>query len=195
MIKSLSYSQDEILESIKTLYCPNGFEVDLTYGNGGFWKTLERPKYCFDKEVLADFVIEADSTNIPLPNDSVSSVVFDPPFLTYINKGREHNSIMGKRFGGYWTYDELRDHYTKTINECSRILKKKGILVFKCQDIIHNHKFHPTHLGVMISAEVLGFDTKDIFVLGATHKMPVNTKGKQQHARVYQSYFLVLEKQ
>lgn len=194
MIKSLSFSQEEILKSIKELYCPDGFEVDLTFGNGGFWKDMILPKYCFDKEPLKDFVVEADSTKVPLPDDSVSSVVFDPPFLTYIKNGREHNSIMGKRFGGYWTYDELSSHYFDTLIECQRILKKNGIMVFKCQDIIHNHKMVPTHMNVWVWALSVGLQLKDIFILGAKHKMAANKKGKQQHARVFQSYFLVFEK-
>lgn len=193
MIKSLSFDQQEILSAIQELYCPNGFDVDLTYGNGGFWSDTNRPAYCFDKEPLADFVVEADSTNIPLVNNHVSSIVFDPPFLTYIKQGRSHDSIMGKRFGGYWSYKELEEHYSKTLDECHRVLKPKGILVFKCQDIIHNHKFHATHVNVINWARDKGLDLKDIFILGAKHRMPVNIKGKQQHARNFQSYFLVFE--
>ena len=44
-IKSCYESQDEILNAIQKLYCQDGFECDLTYGNGVFWKNITRPKY------------------------------------------------------------------------------------------------------------------------------------------------------
>jgi hypothetical protein len=103
---------------------------------------------------------------------------------------------MSKRFGGYWTYPELEEHYKLSLNCFSRVLRRKGILVFKCQDIIHNHKIHPTHINVTLWAKDYGFRLKDLFILGATHRMPRPNKGsKQRHARIYHSYFLVFEKE
>jgi len=75
-----------------------------------------------------------------------------------------------------------------------RVLKKKGIMVIKCQDIIHNHKMHCTHVNVINWAAGM-FRLKDLFVLPAKHRMPSpNRKGVQKHARIFHSYFLVLEK-
>lgn len=194
MIKSVNYDQSEILRDIISLHVPGGFECDLTYGNGSFYKNVNPPALCFDKEPLSKHVIAACSTSIPLKDESVSSVVFDPPFLTYIKSGRNHKSIMGKRFSGYWRYSELEDHYQKTIADACRVLKKKGVLVFKCQDIIHNHKLHSTHINVVNWAKDM-FRLKDMFILAAKNRMPVGVTHKQQHARIYHSYFLVLEKQ
>ena len=53
-----------------------------------------------------------------------SFVMFDPPFLTYIKSARDHNSIMAKRYGGYWKYEELADHYKKTIKEANNHRQK-----------------------------------------------------------------------
>ena len=195
VIKSINYNQTEIIQNIIDLHCPQGIEIDITYGNGSFYKDIKSPQRAFDLEPLFDFVEESCSTNLPLKDFSVNSIMFDPPFLTYIKKGREHNSIMAKRFSGYWSYKELEDHYKKTLNESSRVLKKKGILIFKCQDIIHNHKMHSTHNKIVQWSESLyGFRVKDIFILLAKNRMPVNSKGKQQHSRQFHSYFLVLEK-
>lgn len=198
MIKSCYEDQNEILEAIKTLHCPEGFECDLTYGNGKFWSEIGRPKYCFDKTPLNPETEQADSTDIPLKDKSLNNIVFDPPFLTYIKKGREHNSIMGKRFSGYWAYDELIKHYTMTLKEANRVLKKKGIMIFKCQDIIHNHKMHCTHVNVINWGIESGFRLKDMFILVANHRMPIRSaphgRQTQKHARIFHSYFLVLEK-
>lgn len=196
MIKSVSDNQIEILQSIQQLYCPDGFECDLTYGNGGFWKDIDEPQYCFDIDPLKSHVVKAKSDEIPLSDNSLNNIVFDPPFLTYIKKSREHANgkmIMAKRFGGYYKYSELMNHYEFTLYECSRLLKKNGILVFKCQDIIHNHRMHCTHHNVINWAEKWNFRLEDLFVLAKKNRMPGPQRGKQRHARIYHSYFLVFK--
>jgi len=197
-IQSVSHDQDYIIKSIMELCGIERFDADLTYGNGGFWKNLPEPIFKFDIDPQNDHTQQASSTNVPIDDDRLSSVIFDPPFLTYIKAGREHGSVMGKRFSGYWRYDELEEHYRGTIKEAHRILSKKGIFVIKCQDIIHNHKMHCTHINVVNWAAGM-FRIKDMFVLAAKHRMPMpekegEKKRKQQHARVHHSYFLVLEK-
>ena len=198
MIASLSFDQREILSSILSLNSLESFDADITFGNGKFYQGIPRPKLCYDIDPQCDFVIKASSDNLPMGDNSAQSLVFDPPFLTYVKEAREHNSIMAKRFGGYWSYDDLAKHYQDTIKECARVIAPKGILVFKCQDIVHNHKLHPTHLNV-VNWSADWFRLKDLFILGAKHRMPIpqvqNTALKRQkHARVFHSYFLVLEK-
>jgi tRNA G10 N-methylase Trm11 len=198
MIPSLNFDQSEILSSILNLNELESFDADITFGNGKFYQNMPRPKLCFDIDPQCDFVIKASSDSLPMKNGSVQSLVFDPPFLTYVKEAREHNSIMAKRFGGYWAYDDLANHYQSTLKECARVIATKGILVFKCQDIVHNHKLQPTHINVINWSEKW-FRLKDLFVLGAKHRMPIpQQKGtalkKQKHARIFHSYFLVFEK-
>ncbi len=197
-IQSISYDQDYIIKSIMDLCSIDRFDVDLTYGNGSFWKNLPSPKIKFDLDPQTEDTVLANSMALPLGQDCIQSIMFDPPFLTYIKAGREHPSVMGKRFSGYWKYDELEMHYRGTIFEANRVLAKKGIFVIKCQDIIHNHKMHATHINVVNWAAGM-FRLKDLFVLAAKHRMPMpesitSNKRTQKHARVHHSYFLVLEK-
>lgn len=197
VIRSVYDNQDDILNAILKLHCPEGYQCDLTYGNGSFWKNIVRPSFCIDVEPLYPNVIQASSMMVPVSNGTFSNVVFDPPFLTYVKNGREHkggNVAMTKRFGGYWSYDELEDHYKHTISECHRILQDKGKLIFKCQDIIHNHKMHCTHQMVINMCESEGFRLLDLFILAAKHRMPSPQKGTQRHARIFHSYFLVFLK-
>lgn len=198
MIKSLSFEQDEILNSILELNGLHAFDVDLTYGNGNFYKNVPEPYFKLDIDPQLPDITEACSTHTGLPGQSFNSVVFDPPFLTYIRNARSHDSIMAKRYGGYWRYDELEQHYRDTLEECARILKKNGIVVFKCQDIIHNHKMHCTHVNVIEWASEY-FRLKDLFILGGKHRLPMPSKEgekprKQKHARIHHCYFLVLER-
>lgn len=197
IIQSASYDQNCILDSIIKLHCPNGFDCDMTYGNGGFWKNRSRPVLCFDIQPLSDFVVKSCSTSLPIGDSAINSAIFDPPFITYIKGGREHQNrsvVMSSRFGGYYKYSELEDHYLGTIKEAFRVLSAKGIFVFKCQDIIHNHKMHCTHSMVIGMAQNHGFRLKDLFVLLAKHRMPGPQRGTQRHARIFHSYFLVFER-
>lgn len=196
-VRSLYETQDEILDAIEYLHCPEGFECDMTFGNGAFWRRRKMPRLCFDIQPLRPHVVKACSTFLPLPQCSLSNCVFDPPFLTYVKNGRNHKGggvAMTKRFGGYYTYDELEEHYRHTISEAYRVLKPRGKLIFKCQDIIHNHRMHCTHYRVIMMAEIEGFRLSDLYILGAKHRMPGPQKGQQRHARIWHSYFLVFER-
>lgn len=198
MIKSVSESQHEILRDIMSLYCPQGFDADITYGNGCFYKDVKAPDFKFDIDPQMAGVEKACSTSIPCVDGAFQSVVFDPPFLTYVRNGREHSKgkpILSRRFSGYWRYEELAEHYKSTLKECSRILVDGGLLVFKCQDIIHNHKMFCTHANVIEWARDNGLVLNDLFILTAKTRMPSpNRKGKQKHARIFHSYFLVFRK-
>lgn len=200
MIKSVYYDQSEILGSIMELCGIDRFCADVTYGNGSFYKTVQDPLLKYDISPQVEGVVEASSSDLPLRDEQLKSLVFDPPFLTYVRAAREGNGnmVMAKRFGGYWRYDELEKHYRETLIEANRVLGKKGIMVFKCQDIIHNHKMHCTHMNVMEWAKGL-FRLKDLFILPAKSRMAIpqqeGTKKKvQKHARIFHSYFMVLEK-
>lgn len=197
--KSLSFEQEEILLWIQKLYTDGKFDVDASYGNGSFYKNrIIKPSRCFDLDDGLEGCEVSSSDNLPLCDKSINSVVFDPPFLTYIRQNRSGNGkmVMSKRFSGYWSYKDLESHYKKSLSEFRRILTKKGIVVFKCQDIIHNHKIHPTHINIVKWADDVGFTLKDLFILGAKHRMPRPNLGSgPKHARIYHSYFLVLEKQ
>lgn len=196
-IRSVYFTQAEVLDAIERLHCPDGFEADVTYGNGMFYKGRAQPRLKFDIEPQVEGVTQACSTSLPIEAGAVGSVMFDPPFLTYVRAGRAHKGgavQMTARFGGYWTYGELTDHYSGTISECARVIRRGGTLVVKCQDIIHNHRMHCTHALVIEMAQASGFRLKDLFVLAAKHRMPGPQKGTQRHARIFHSYFLVFER-
>ncbi len=93
VVRSVYDTNDAILTGIEKLHCPGGFECDVTYGNGAFWKGRERPKYCFDITPLHEGVIQADSQMLPLEPGTLKNMIFDPPFLTYVKGGRDAKAI------------------------------------------------------------------------------------------------------
>ena len=197
-IKTVYFDQHKILSSIIKLYLTDNIEVDLTYGNGSFYKKgIPQPENRFDlDDTLKNLTKVCSSTNTELNENTIRSVIFDPPFLTWIRKNRtgNNNMIMARRFAGYLKLDELKQHYTSTIEEVARIMKHKGIFIFKCQDIIHNHKLFSTHIEIVKWGEK-HFRLKDLFIQVAKHRLPMsNKKGTQKHARTYHCYWLVLER-
>lgn len=76
MIKSVYNNQEDILDAIEKLHCPDGFEADLTYGNGMFYKNRKEPVFKFDIDPQKPDVIRSCSTDLFLPDNSLSLIAF-----------------------------------------------------------------------------------------------------------------------
>ena len=128
MVRSVYFDQDEILRGIMRLHSPKGFDCDMTYGNGQFWKNLPQPRLKFDIDPQVAGVQQALQPNAPALKLRACEAWFRSAVLTYVRAGREGNGsmVMAKRFAGYWRYDELEDHYRDTISEAYRVLKPGG---------------------------------------------------------------------
>lgn len=88
-IKSVYESNSECLQAIISLHIDGEtFDCDCTYGNGAFYKEMPEPRLKFDIDPQVAGVQSACSQNLPLSSQSISSLIFDPPFLTYIRAGR-----------------------------------------------------------------------------------------------------------
>lgn len=202
IIKSIYYSNEEILSAIMKLYNIERFDLDCTYSKGNFWKNLPQPVYKSDIFPLYKFVIQADSRKLPFNDNSFNSVIFDPPFViggSLKDKNYDGNSVKtAKRFGYYTNFNSLKEHYYKSLIEINRILKDKGILVFKCQDIVAGGKNYFSHNLVFNYAIETGFYPIDLFILLAKVRLNsfgVNSRWQNQyHARKYHSYFWILKK-
>ena len=81
------------------------------------------------------------------------------------------------------------------MKEFYRILKKNGILIFKCQDKISSGKQYLSHVFIINEAIKLGFYPKDFYVLLSKNRIIADWQIKnQKNARKYHSYFIVFEK-
>lgn len=196
-ILSVGYNQHEIIQDILNLYC-NGKNIDCdpTYSRGNFYKHgIKNPKYCFDLNPQKSFVIKASADKLSLENNSIEVLIFDPPFIC--GKTRETTKttgIMRERFFSFKNVPELLRFYESAIIEFNRILKPKGILIFKCQDIVDGGKNYMIHCDVINMTRENGFKAKDLFVLFKHFRIIDPHIKEQRHARKFHSYFLVFEK-
>lgn len=201
LIKSISYNQTEIINNILRLHVPEQkIDADITYSTGVFYKDniVKQPNLKFDILPQAEGVVEADSRNLPLMDNSLNCIMFDPPFLATTGKSlseNKNNNIINKRFGVYPSEVELHHFYIDTLKECYRVLKQDGILIFKCQDKISSGKQYMSHVFIINEAERIGFYTKDLFILLAKNRIVADWQVKnQKNARKFHSYFIVFQK-
>ena len=201
MVKSVSYDQSEIIKWILQLHVPNKkIDCDATYSVGNFYnKTgIDKPQYRFDIFPQTDDVVYADSRSLPLQDNSVGCMMFDPPFLATTGKSlheNKNNNVINKRFGVYPNEKELHQFYIDSLKEAYRCLCDKGILIFKCQDKISSSKQYLSHVFIINEAEKIGFYTKDLFILLAKNRLVADWQIKnQKNARKFHSYFIVFQR-
>lgn len=142
---SVFEADDDILVAIDDIFLKNKwFDLDCTYSKGIFWKNIEQPRLKSDLVPLFDDVVKSDCTKLDFVEDnSLNSVVFDPPFL-FRNRKSVNNDKISARFTYFKSYEELQDMYKKSMDCIYKKLKKGGYLCFKCQDMTDG-KFYCVH--------------------------------------------------
>ena len=201
LISSISYDQIEIIENILKLHTKdNTIDCDPTYSKGNFYKNgkIKEPKYKFDINPQTEDTIKADARSLPLDDNSVNCIMFDPPFLATTGKSitaNDNNNFINKRFGVFPNEKELHQFYIDSMKEFYRILKDDGILIFKCQDKISSSKQYLSHVFIINEAIKIGYYPKDMFILLAKTRIVADWQVKnQKNARKFHSYFLVFQK-
>ena len=123
-------------------------------------------------------------------------MMFDPPFV--FEKRNRANTYTDKVSSGRFSmntkgFEELKKHYKGTLKEAYRILKKRGVMIFKCQDFTDS-KTTITHCFVNQWANNVGFYVKDLFILLNGKGAIINKNLNQRHSRKYHCYYFVLIK-
>lgn len=188
-IKSISYSQTDILSWIMKLYNDSKpFECDLTASKCIFWKSLPKPQYLYDKYPQVEGIKPLSEADL-LPNKSFSSIVYDLPFIV-------SNGAMSKikeRFTHFESVEELYQANDEMLERSCRLLKKQGILIVKTMDISHGNKQIWISDYVIKKAEKLGLELIEKFILLSNLRLFPRTH-QQRVARKYHSYFLIFRK-
>jgi len=210
IIRNTSYSQKEILKNIMTLY-NNGeaFDCDITASqlkfylkNRGDEYELPVPKHLFDVYPQSEDVKQiVPFQKIPMDDNSLGSIVFDPPFVISPKtcksalEGKDKSCLMFKRFSSFYPVSELYYNYYWWLKESYRTLKEDGILVVKCMSTVSGGYQHNSEEYVFMAAMSLGFYCVDKFILNAKARLISGAKYKKQcHSRKYTSVFYVFQK-
>lgn len=208
-IKSVSNNQFEIINNILKLHNGNNpIECDITYSTGGFYGKhgdilIEEPKYKFDIAPMNNDIIQINPWGkIPLTDESISSLMFDPPFVIsprnspsiVKDNDNKRSCVMIKRFSSYYPYGELLDSYLHFFKEAKRLLKNDGIFIVKTQPCVTARKELNSHHYLWFIGESLGFDLIDEFVLITNRRLISGKIKSQEHARKFHSYFYVFKK-
>lgn len=192
MFTSVSYDQSEIIRGIILMHNDGRpIEADVTYSKGVFWRKLPEPQHKFDLFPQSDDVTQADARNVPLPDESIQSLMFDPPFKA---SNSTVKGIIENRFSAFASVVELWDFYREATIEHYRILKSGGLYVFKCQDITQSGKFYNTHKVVEDYAEQAGFKMIDMALVINASPIWSPNMARQRHFRKTHSYFYIFRK-
>lgn len=202
----------EIFPQILALHVPENSKIaDVTWGKGVFWKNVIKDNY---QLLPSDIATGIDCRNLPYQSSSIDCVVLDPPYMEgFYRQNVQHKAGSGTHSAfaeAYSNGDELNgdednsgtkkwhaavtDMYFKAGKEALRVLKKKGVLIVKCQDEVSAGKQWLTHVEIINKYEEFGFYTKDLFVVVRNNRPSVSRLITQKHARKNHSYFLVFVK-
>ena len=183
----------EVLKAISDIHLRGKwFDLDCTYSKGVFYNKIPQPKIKSDILPLFDDVLMVDSTKMDtFTNNSLNSIVFDPPFL-FRKRKSDNNDKMSTRFSYFNSYEDLTDMYSNSLAQFWRVLNKGGYLCFKCQDMTDG-KFYCTHNFIINKAQEIGFELKDIIIKATNLKLQRDAKQQNCVAKVH-SYWLVFKK-
>lgn len=210
VIKNISTDQSEILKWIMDLYT-NGepFECDITaselkfYGKRqGCKYEIPVPKILMDVYPVQEDIIKITPFNkLPLDENSVSSIVCDLPFVCSpktcksMIENKEGSNLITKRFSSWYPMQEGYENIYWWINECKRVLKDDGILVWKMQSSVSGGLQHMLSEFSALCAADAGLYINDQFFIEAKARLISSSKiKKQNHARKYTSTFWVFKK-
>lgn len=195
-IYSFFTDEQELLKAILDIHNDgNDIELDPMYNEGKFYKKLiNRPILRFDLYATEKGyeALDGDASNLHLMDNSITCMILDPPFM-FGTHGQTKNNVINKRYTMFDSFEELETCYKSILKESYRVLKKHGILIFKCQDYTDS-KTTMTHCLVYQWATEQGFYAKDIAILNRPIAKIYNGALRQRHLRKTHCYFFVFEK-
>lgn len=189
----------ELLERMLSFYPsvdPN-VVLDATVNSGRFWRGSRRQVVGLDINPAYHPDVLGSSLQMPLRNESIDVVVYDPPHVP--NQGRDRSKDFNTRFGlGTKSSAENGYNFSHTyppfLAEAKRVLKDDGLLFCKLSDYVHNHRLQWAHVDFIKAAERENFTACDCIV--KVRKGPiVDPKWRvAHHARRHHCYWLVFRK-
>lgn len=190
----------DLIVHIAPLYIPAGSVVrDVTWGKGAFWKKMDTGSISLVGSDIAPHVavgdvLLADFRALPDADGSADVVVLDPPYIHNPGKHQTDSRYNNAATTGGMSHNDIRALYGDGMAEAMRVLKPGGRLLVKGKDEIESGRQCWSHAELREDAEVLGFYSKDFFILVPTSRTSMNRWSTQKHARKVHSFLWVFEK-
>lgn len=187
-----------VIASILAVAFPDIKSVaDLTYGKGAFWygppDSTDSPLYHagvrlvgFDKRPRYGCQIAADARYVPLADEAVDVVIFDPPHQHAISKTTtlRHQADFDRMPNQKDIHQLLRE----AAPELRRVARIGAIV--KLTDMVEAGRFMPTHaMFSAAAAPLLGWPC-DLAILDSGVVRPMKPNQRVLHLRHAHSYFL-----
>lgn len=183
----------DLIATIAPLYL-TGSVLDVTYGEGGWWKRFTPDPFTFHDLHKVDGV---DFRALPHEDRSFDAVCFDPPYVP-AGGGPTNPSAsqFRNRFGldwgsGYRSEAVLNDLIADGFRECVRVTR--AFVLVKCMEFVSSQRFHDMPTDLTIKARALNLTLRDRIV----HNTGPGPGGHNIYdvlrCRRHHSYLLVFE--
>jgi methylase of polypeptide subunit release factors len=180
-----SASNAELFAKAARLYLQPGQRIlDMSYGNGTFWRKLNMRRYTLIANDLDPKrgTVHHDFRDIPLPASSFNHTVFDPPYMhhakTLLLRGVYNNQITTASLD----HNGIVEMYRAGMREALRLTRRGGLIWVKCQDEVESGIQRMLSFQVQLIAMSLSLATVDAFILHQA-RPPVMRQKTQKHAR------------
>jgi hypothetical protein len=178
----------DLIPEVLKIWVPEKSTIaDVTFGRGVFWRNVDCAKYNLLKSDILDGI---DFGNLPYESAYLDCLVLDPP---YMHGGGTVKESINKCYRNQNTsHESVIRLYAKGILEATRVLKKNGIILVKCQDEIESGRQCFSHCEIINLLELFGFRIADLFILTQS-TVPAMREKYQKTARKNHSYLIVGE--
>ena len=195
----------EQFPDILRLYVPPPAKVlDMTYGNGVFWKQVEGKYNVTKNDIDPDRgTVHYDCTRLPASwRERYDCVVLDPPYLLVggiktlkesIDRGyqnKQRTGASGEKSSYLGVVERL---YGGGIIEAHRVLVRSGILIIKCMDQVYSGQQQWLSQNILDLCRIFAFRVEDMLVY-VSKNMPTMRHEHQVHARHNHSYWIVAKR-
>jgi len=179
----------DLMAVIAPLYLA-GSVLDVTYGDGGWWRRYKPADFTAHDLYKLDGV---DFRHLPEPDSSVDAVCFDPPYIPAGGQGTTTMPDFRDRFGigVYRSQAKLDALIQDGLAECGRVTRR-WVLV-KCCDYVNGCVFTLGHRKVLSAADRAGLSCHDLIVHHTGSGPGGHNIWTPIRARRHHSYLIVFE--
>lgn len=183
-------SNADLIATIAPLYL-TGSVLDVTYGEGGWWRRFQPTDFTAHDLYKLDGV---DFRQLPEPDRSVDTVCFDPPYVPQGGMSTSTMDTFRDRFGltaesqPWW---ECFNDMAAGLKECARVARR-WVLV-KCSEFVSGGAFKLGSLHMMNTGLDLGLSIHDVIVHHTGSGPGGHNIWEAKRARRHHSYLLVFE--